>query len=135
MNTTEQSVVSLILNSPDIASFQDTMQYVVQGDLGIHGGGHYTIGGDANGDLYNSASDPAFFAHHSMIDLVWWAWQSLGLETRQNAVAGTVTFMNNPSSRNTTLTDDLDMGYAGVSNITIGSAMNTLAGPFCYVYA
>jgi tyrosinase len=135
MNTTEDDVVSLILKSADIASFQDTMQYVVPGDLGIHGGGHYTIGGDANGDLFNSASDPAFFAHHSMIDLVWWTWQSLGLEMRQNAVAGTVTFMNNPPSRNTTLDDTLELGYTGAPNITIASAMNTLAGPFCYIYA
>jgi hypothetical protein len=135
MNTTENSVVSLILNSPDIANFQDTMQYVVPGDLGVHGGGHYAIGGDANGDLFNSPSDPAFFAHHSMIDLVWWTWQSLGLQTRQNAIAGTITFMNNPPSRNTTLDDMIDLGYAGAPNITIGDTMNTLAGPFCYVYA
>jgi tyrosinase len=73
MNTTNQNIVSLTLNSQDIANFQDTMQYVVQGDLGIHGGGHYTIGGDANGNLFNSASDLAFFAHHSMINLIWWA--------------------------------------------------------------
>jgi tyrosinase len=133
-NASDDRVVSLILGSYDIASFQDTMQYVVSGDLGIHGAGHYGIGGDANGDLYNSPSDPAFFTHHTMIDLVWWTWQSLGLETRQNAIAGTTTFMNKPPSRNATLEDIIDLAYAGSPNITIRDAMNTLAGPFCYVY-
>lgn len=111
------------------------MQYVVQGDLGVHGGGHYTIGGDANGDLYNSASDPAFFFYHATIDLTWWTWQALGIQTRQSAIAGTVMFMNNPPSRNTTLNDTMYMGHAGVPDIRVGEAMNTLAGPFCYVYA
>jgi tyrosinase len=135
MNTTEANVVSLILNNPNITSFQDTMQYVVPDDLGVHGGGHYGIGGDANGDLYNSPSDPAFFAHHAMIDRTWWMWQALDLKERQNATAGTVTFMNNPPSRNTTLNDTIALGYAGVPNIKIADALNTLAGPFCYVYA
>jgi tyrosinase len=39
-NTTDANVVSLILESSNISSFQDTMQYVVPGDLGVHGGGH-----------------------------------------------------------------------------------------------
>ncbi|KAF1917038.1 hypothetical protein BDU57DRAFT_557120 [Ampelomyces quisqualis] len=134
-SATEERIVSLILNSQDITTFQDTMQYVVTGDLGVHGAGHYGIGGDANGDLYNSPSDPAFFAHHAMVDLTWWTWQNLGPGTRQNAVAGTVTFMNNPPSRNASLADGLDLGYSGVQNITIGKVMDTLAGPFCYVYS
>lgn len=135
MDTTETNVVSLIVNSPNISSFQDTMQYVVPGDLAVQGGGHYGIGSDANGDLYNSPSDPAFFAHHTMVDLTWWTWQALELETRQNAIAGTVTFMNNPPSRNTTLNDTISLGYAGVPDISILEGMDTLAGPFCYVYA
>ncbi|KAH7075530.1 hypothetical protein BKA63DRAFT_299325 [Paraphoma chrysanthemicola] len=134
-STTEERVVSLILDHPDIASFQDTMQYVVPGDLGIHGGGHYTIGGDAGGDLFNSPADPAFFMHHAMIDLVWWTWQSLGFGSRDDALAGTTTFMNNPPSRNTTLQDVIDLGYVGVPNVTIAEVMSTLGGPLCYVYA
>jgi tyrosinase len=92
------------------------------------------IGGDANGDLYNSPSDPAFFMHHSMIDLVWWVWQTLDLEARQNAIAGTVTFMNLEPSRNATLEDVLDLGYAGMPQIPNRSAMSTTGGLFCYVY-
>jgi tyrosinase len=40
--------------------------------MGVHTGGHYTIGGDAGSDFYNSPADPAFFPHHGMIDRVWW---------------------------------------------------------------
>jgi hypothetical protein len=72
MNTTEANVISLVLNILNITSFQDAMQCVVPGDLGVHGGGHYGIRRDANGDLYNSPSNPAFFAHHAMIDRTWW---------------------------------------------------------------
>jgi tyrosinase len=70
-----------------------------------------------------------------MIDRVWWTWQNLALESRQNSIAGTITFLNNPPSRNATLEDVLSVGYVGLSNITIKDAVSTIAGPFCYVYA
>jgi tyrosinase len=70
-----------------------------------------------------------------MIDLIWWIWQAFGLETRQNAIAGTITFMNNPPSRNTTLNNTIRLGYYGVPDISIGQGLNALTGPFCYVYA
>jgi len=134
-NATDDDIVSLILSSRDIKTFQDVMQTVVPGDLGLHGAGHYMIAGDANGDLYNSPADPAFFMHHSMIDLVWWTWQALDLKNRQNAIAGTITFMNLTPSRDTSLDDILTLGYAGSPDIPIRSAMSTLDGPFCYLYA
>lgn len=62
--TTDEKVAFLINNSTDIKSFQDLMQNFVPGSVGIHSGGHYTIGGDAGSDLYNSPADPAFFLHH-----------------------------------------------------------------------
>jgi tyrosinase len=135
MNATDGDIVSLINNSQDIKTFQDVMQYVVADDLGLHGAGHYMIAGDANGDLYNSPADPAFFMHHSMIDLVWWVWQTLDLKERHNAIAGTITFMNLEPSRNATLDDLLDLGYAGSSQIPIRKAMSTTGVAFCYVYA
>ena len=70
-----------------------------------------------------------------MIDRVWWTWQNLDLKNRQNSIAGTLTFLNNPPSRNATLDDVLSLGYVGSANITIKDAVSTLAGPFCYVYA
>jgi tyrosinase len=65
---------------------------------------------------------------------VWWIWQNQDLETRGRAIAGTVTFLNMPPSRNGTLEDVLSVGYVGVENITISDAMSTLKGPFCYIY-
>lgn len=44
------------------------------GDLGPHGGGHFTIGGDPGGDLFTSPGDPAFFLHHAQVDRLWTLW-------------------------------------------------------------
>jgi hypothetical protein len=38
----------------------------VEGFLGLHGAGHYSVGGD-NSDLYSSPNDPNFFLHR-----LWW---------------------------------------------------------------
>ncbi|KAI4949001.1 hypothetical protein J4E91_005463 [Alternaria rosae] len=133
--TRDEMVVDLIKNYPDILSFQNKMQNFTLGVMGVHNGGHYTIGGDSGMDMFNSPADPAFYFHHGMIDRVWWTWQNLDLESRQNSIAGTMTFLNNPPSRNATLDDVLSVGYVGQPNITIKDAMSTIAGPFCYVYA
>ncbi|KAF2036232.1 Di-copper centre-containing protein [Setomelanomma holmii] len=132
--TTDDKIVDLLTNYKNISAFQDRMQSAGP-FLGVHLGGHYTIGGDAGSDFFNSPSDPTFFFHHGMIDRMWWIWQNLNLETRQRAIAGTSTFLNLPPSRNGTFEDVLSMGYVGVKNITIGDTMSTLGGPFCYVYA
>jgi hypothetical protein len=47
----------------------------------------------------------------------------------------TVTFMNSPPKRNTTLNDTITLGHAGVPDAKIANGLNTLAGQFCYVYA
>jgi tyrosinase len=60
--------------------------------MGVHHGGHYTVGGDAGSDFLNSPPDPTFWFHHGVIDRVWWIWQNQDLETRGRAVVGTVTF-------------------------------------------
>ncbi|KAF2026205.1 Di-copper centre-containing protein [Setomelanomma holmii] len=132
--TRDEMVSALIKNYPEIARFQRVYQgEFTDGKMGVHTGGHYTIGGDAGSDFYNSPADPAFFPHHGMIDRVWWTWQNLELKNRQNALAGgTIIGGLGP---NATLNDTLTMGsYVGVPNITIADAMSTLAGPFCYIY-
>jgi tyrosinase len=70
-----------------------------------------------------------------MIDRVRWTSQALDLKNRPNTIAGPMTFLNNPPSRNATLDDVLSVGYVGKPNITIKDAQSTIAGPFCYVYA
>lgn len=133
--TKDEHVVSLIKDSPDIRTFQDRLQNFNPGSMCPHSGGHYTIGGDAGSDFYNSPADPAFYFHHGMIDRVWTIWQNQYLEHRQNTIAGILTFLNNPPSRNATLQDPISLGYVGMPNITVADAMSTLAGPFCYEYA
>lgn len=81
LNTT-----TLILENPGIERFQGIMQgdpRYVRGELGVHGGGHFTIGGDPGADPFISSGDPAFFLHHSQIDRVYWIWQMLDLKNRK----------------------------------------------------
>lgn len=131
--TTDARIFSLITNSSDILTFQDRMQSPGP-ETGVHLGGHYTIGGDAGSDFFNSPSDPAFWFHHAMIDRVWWIWQNQDLKARERAIAGTLTFLNQPPSREGRLDDVLELGYVGPPNTTVNDAMSTVGGPFCYVY-
>lgn len=113
-----------------------TEGYPGTNDIGIHGGGHYTIGGDPGRDLFTSPGDPVFYLHHGMIDRVWWIWQTLDVQKRTGAegISGTGTFMNQPPSPNTTLDTTIDLGYAAGSPIKMRDLMSTTAGPFCYIY-
>ena len=148
--TNDARTSALIKGAHDILTFQNNMQNFTLGVMGgkcpfslhifrtdsplVHNGGHYTWGGDAGGDFYNSPSDPAFWFHHGMIDRTWWTWQNQDLKKRTNVIAGTLTFLNQPPSRNATLDDELYLGYVGQPNITIRDAQSTLGGPFCYIY-
>lgn len=81
LNTT-----SLILQNPTVEWFQAIMQAdprYVHGELGVHGGGHFTIGGDPGSDPFISPGDPAFFLHHSQVDRVYWIWQMLDFNNRK----------------------------------------------------
>lgn len=109
------------------------------GDLGVHGGGHYALGGDPGRDVATSPGDPAFYLHHAMIDRVWWNWQMLAGpgEDRvygERALMGTNTFLDNPPSANTTLGDFVRYGYAAGPERRIRELMSTTRGPFCYAY-
>ncbi|KAL1796617.1 hypothetical protein ACET3X_005157 [Alternaria dauci] len=133
--TTDAKVAELITASANISAFQDTLQNPLPGSLRVHLGGHQTIAGDAGSDFYNSPSDPYFWNHHAQIDRIWWIWQNQNLEDRRFTIAGTLTFLNNPPTRNATLEDVMTFGeYLGFPNMTIREASSTLAGPFCYIY-
>jgi tyrosinase len=133
--TSDYAVSSLIKNHNDVGSFQRIYQgEFAEGRMGVHTGGHYTIGGDAGSDFYNSPADPAFFPHHAMIDRVWWTWQNQNIKDRQYAIAGGSGFFGD--GPNGTLDDMLSFGeFVGARDIRIREAMSTLAGPFCYIYA
>lgn len=134
--TSFRNTTSLILQNQDIEMFQAILQgddrYVV-GELGVHGGGHFTIGGDPGADPFISPGDPAFYLHHSQTDRVYWIWQMLDFANRQN-VHGTGTLQNNPPSPDVTVEDYIDVEpLAGP--VKIKDLMNTVGGtPFCYVY-
>jgi tyrosinase len=60
------SMVNLITQNDNIADFQNIMQGALgSADLGVHGGGHYTIGGNPGDDVYISPGDPVFYLHVS----------------------------------------------------------------------
>lgn len=66
------SMLRLISQSKNIAEFQLTMQGAPgTGDIGVHGGGHYSLGGDPGRDVFVSPGDPAFWTHHGGIDRAW----------------------------------------------------------------
>lgn len=73
-----------------------------------------------------------------MVDRTWWIWQNQDVAARRAQVAGTITFLDQPPSRNGTLQDTLTLGpmlQDAFENITMADAMSTLGGPFCYIYA
>ena len=126
-----------ILKPKDVYDFQMTMQgYPGSGNIGIHGGGHYAMGGDPGRDVSTSPGDPLFYLHHGMIDRVWWIWQLLDKKTRTGAkgISGTGTFLNMPESANTPLDTVIDLGYAAGPPVKMRDLMSTTDGPFCYTY-
>ncbi|KAK2629561.1 hypothetical protein QTJ16_000381 [Diplocarpon rosae] len=132
--STDALSASLIRENDDISTFQTVMQGdFASGFYGVHTAGHFTMAGDPSGDIFASPGDPAFWLHHAQIDRTWWIWQNQNLAARQNAIGGTITLDNSPASRPGRLEDPLSLGV-NAPNITIGDAMSTLAGPFCYIY-
>ncbi|TPX07819.1 uncharacterized protein E0L32_010506 [Thyridium curvatum] len=126
------------MNTPDFDAYRHVSEGVpYTAEIGPHGGIHYTIGGDPGGDLFTSPADPAFWVHHGQMDRMWTYWQALDPATRKAEIKagnyGHITWANDPPSRETSLSDVIDMGYAAPS-ITIGEVMDTTSGPFCYFY-
>ena len=119
------------------------------GFLGIHTSGHFFTGGDPGGDLFSSVGDPFFYLQHAQIDRVWWIWQNYltdaaednGIEGKEGdrifVIGNTTTVNNTPPSRNATLDDIIQLGVNdlnGLKGIRIRDAVDTFAGPFCYIY-
>ncbi|KAM5510245.1 hypothetical protein FOXYSP1_10345 [Fusarium oxysporum f. sp. phaseoli] len=93
--------------------------------LGLHGAGHFAIGGDSS-DLYSSSNEPVFFLHHAMVDRVYWIWQALHPKQARD-IAGTITIGNRPPSRDALKSDPLNMGV-NAAEITIDDALDTMSG-------
>lgn len=68
-----------------------------------------------------------------MVDHLYWIWQALHPEEAAT-IAGTITILNTPPSRDALLTDEVSLGVNAV-NRTIESLLDTLGGtPLCYTY-
>ncbi|PLB40132.1 tyrosinase family protein [Aspergillus candidus] len=134
--TATEHVIDLIKNYPTIGKFQDRMQ----GDfpnkyLGVHSGGHYTIGGDPGGDFAVSPGDPAFFLHHAAIDRAFWTWQNLDPSKRTFVAEGPSIMPGlGVEAPNVTLDYPIDLSNVLAAPKTIRELSDTAAGPFCYVY-
>lgn len=137
----ETSVLTLLRDMDNIWDFETLMEGA-EGvpELGVHGGGHYAIGGDPGRDVYLSPGDPIFWSHHANIDRVWWMWQMLDPETRagnvSTAISGPLTFFNETAPYgNGTLTDLQNVGYVSEGvEVELGALLDNTAGMFCTVY-
>lgn len=126
-----QTAVDYLLGQPTIADFQNTMSGA-DINLGVHGGGHFSIGISLL-DFFASPSDPAFFLHHGMVDRVWAIWQAADLANRKNALSGTSTIFNGNSTPEVTLDTVQNWGALGRAKKT-GEIVWTMEGDFCYTY-
>ena len=128
------------LREKTITNFQARMQGnldLVNGEIGIHGGPHLTLGGDPGRDVGVSPSDPMFFLHHGGIDRAWWIWQMMDTKNRvygNNSINGTGTFLNLPPSPPQTLDSTIELAHVSDKVVKIRDLMSTTAGPFCYIY-
>lgn len=59
--------VRAVLRNSDFLTFQSQLE-------NLHGGVHVWVGGTMGG-VASAAYDPIFWAHHSMIDRLWYLWQ------------------------------------------------------------
>ncbi|WP_172292388.1 tyrosinase family protein [Pseudoruegeria sp. HB172150] len=62
-----ETEVATALNDNDWSSFSDRVQ-------NMHDHVHGWVGGDM-GDTTTAAYDPVFYAHHAMVDRIWYLWQ------------------------------------------------------------
>lgn len=135
----ETSVLNLLRgDTADIWAFQSLLQGRKDaGELGVHGGGHYSMGGDPGRDVFTTPAEPLFWSHHAGIDRVWWMWQMLDPATRagnvSTAIRGALTLFTQEG--NGTLTDLQNVGYANEGvEYELGQLLDNGAGPLCTVY-
>ncbi|EPS41920.1 hypothetical protein H072_4142 [Dactylellina haptotyla CBS 200.50] len=113
---------------------------------GIHGGGHYGIGGTLGtmGDLYVSPGDPSFWLHHANLDRVWWSWQKLNYPARLTDMGGPSCIMDYYDANksppqacaNITLSQPMNLGFADKIKPFVGVTVKDVMNIFdmCYDY-
>lgn len=132
--------VGAYLQPPDVAALLaydavgDFQYYInaVGDSAGLHGGGHYAIGGIAF-DFFASPQDPAFYLHHSMLDQVWALWQAADAPARRYAWNGTSSILNANTTAAVENSTALDFGVLADA-VTVEEVADPLSGPYCYKY-
>ncbi|KAH8647224.1 hypothetical protein BX600DRAFT_484524 [Xylariales sp. PMI_506] len=115
---------------------------MVDTDYSPHVNGHSSVGG-LMADIDSSPGDPAFFAHHTYIDRLWWQWQQANASARLYAMDGNalnVTYLELAGDvppaggwPNTTLDYVLNV-YDILPDVEIREVMNAQGGLLCYEY-
>ncbi|KAI1427744.1 hypothetical protein F5Y12DRAFT_150690 [Xylaria sp. FL1777] len=98
-------------------------------ELGPHGYGHNGIGA-VMAEVSASVGDPVFFMHHLFVDHTFRIWQNAN-PARRTTINGCVDRAN-PC---TPITLDTVLSTSGLRpDVTVGQALDTLGGTFCYRY-
>lgn len=103
----------------------------------LHGGGHFLVGGGWGhmSDIYNSPGDPLFYLHHATLDRGYWIWENKNLDERLLDVGGNIVAKDWVGTQgNITLDFEVGLGSLGKTR-KLRELTNSMAGPFCYVYA
>ena len=131
---TTQAEADAAVAAPDIDTFQALINgNVTGGNLGLHLGAHFTVGGQAS-NLFVSPQDPIWYLLHAGMDRFYTTWQDNNPDAAYG-VSGTETFSNVPPSANVTAeTYEPDWGYF-YGSVQVGDLLDTMGGPLCYRYA
>lgn len=132
---TNATIADTLMTSRNIIEFQTAMDHWPprpDGVLGVHGGGHFSLGSTLQ-DLFASPQDPAFFLHHAMVDRTWTKWQAQDELNRRYAVNGTTTILNPPGAPPVTLGTVMEFGILDQPRLVFEDMDPTEFG-FCYGY-
>ncbi|KAE8370232.1 hypothetical protein BDV27DRAFT_152389 [Aspergillus caelatus] len=121
-----------LLEARNITEFLRIMEPSGFDDMGAHGGGHHSIGGDMQ-NLFISPQDPMFMLHHAMIDRIWSIWQQQDPPNRRHALNGTTIIYDPPDAPLVTLDTVMEFGVLG-STRKVGEVMDPKDYEYCYVY-
>lgn len=129
------TLVTRLMESTEITEFQTVMDHwppQPDGVLGLHGGGHFSVGATLQ-DLFASPQDPAFMLHHAMIDRLWGMWQAIDEKNRRYALNGTNVILNPPWAPPVTLDMTMEFGILDGPR-QVHEVMSSTDNGMCYMY-
>ncbi|RPA76849.1 Di-copper centre-containing protein [Ascobolus immersus RN42] len=142
----QQSVEDKIMEQKTFEQFTIfTEGTPMSGWEGIHGAGHFIVGGFPFGEgtaaeVYTANLEPTFYLHHANLDRIWAEWQAVDPARRQYDSSGSIrprmdwldaeTLKTFPPAGQVTLSSDLSLGpmTGARGDIKVGQIMNTVGG-------